>query len=367
MNILPKKSWHVLKKENIERVRRDEAKAAEEEKQKQARIALAEQEARTARLRQKARKNYNEAVKQQGQQGDDLALVAIDDQPKGHINFFKDIQEGKKIGGVNADHEAEKQAEKINYEKKIGLLTYLGQSSAEAQTVKPWYQESKRKLAKANDKLTTETSSVDVKRKKLLDPMEEMNQYLSKKSVSQSGLKMAPDRLKPSVVQPSSNTASKVEQPSRTNDDAINRRHHCRKEDNKRHKKHGKYKSVEDSDSEKNKKHKRHKSKHKKKLKKHHRKHRHQSHSSSSSNSEDSGNTPNTTSNTSIEKLRAERLKRETAERAKTERLLSGNTEETSTSPMSIPEKVESTRGRYNSQFHPELARKRHDRKNFYV
>lgn len=54
LHLLPKKSWHVWNEDNLERVRRDEAKAKAESDEKEKRFLAAEAEARLVRLRRAA-------------------------------------------------------------------------------------------------------------------------------------------------------------------------------------------------------------------------------------------------------------------------------------------------------------------------
>lgn len=208
MNILPKKRWHVRTKQNIERVRRDEAKAAAEEKELKRRILLAEQEARTDILRKRAKGSSSEAV---FPLNDHLNESSKDDT---HVNFFADIEATDGYSGtINKEHEAEEKARKEKYEKDIGLLTYLGQSALENKDKDLWYLKSSSALMKSGDGKDETASS---KHKSTIDPLNDMKKYLalkekdvdkkdtsnpkkSSKSSSKTSFKVATDSKKSSV------------------------------------------------------------------------------------------------------------------------------------------------------------------------
>ncbi|XP_063977955.1 leukocyte receptor cluster member 1 homolog [Diachasmimorpha longicaudata] len=168
MNILPKKRWHVRTKENIARVRRDEAEAAEQEKQRKARAQKAETEARINLLREQSRRKYD---------GRDTAPESTSKDPEvlEHVNFFKNIEDGNiDYSKPNAEHEAEKKEEREKYEKQIGYLTYLGQDTNEATGKKNWYDELPRRLTDAEP-----SKEVQEKKKSLHDPLMDVRRYLS--------------------------------------------------------------------------------------------------------------------------------------------------------------------------------------------
>ncbi|EFN83868.1 leukocyte receptor cluster member 1 homolog [Harpegnathos saltator] len=164
MNILPKKRWHVRTKENIARVRRDEAKAAEEEKIKQARIQKAETEAKVNLLRHQARSKYDGRVE-----------TNISSTKSEHVNFFVDLEDNKiDYNRPNIEHEKEKKEEKEKYEKQIGYLTYLGQDTNEALGKKNWYEELPKRMMDTDKNIEIET-----KKKTLIDPMVDIKRYLT--------------------------------------------------------------------------------------------------------------------------------------------------------------------------------------------
>ncbi|XP_071785331.1 leukocyte receptor cluster member 1-like [Asterias amurensis] len=341
MNILPKKSWHVRSYKNIERVKRDEAQAAAEAKESQNRAALAEQEARTALLRSKARNQLTSIPHDE----ECLAVQTTTDNIYKHVDLFTDLSSSKPQGEKNKEHEQEVKAAQEKYEKSIGLLTYLGQSSTEAQTTKPWYFKPPNR---GSEKDNLEQSCTDVKRKGSLDPMMEMERYLGVKE-------------RPTIKPEKTVDVKRVVSPggilsycSTTGRHSTKRRNHPSSDDKKR--KHHKHT---------------HKSRHKHKSKtdkkeSSRRRERGLHHDMTDDNKkcshckgdkvkckEKDYQGPN------IQQLRAERLKREAEERLKTSRLLSGQ-KIAQTERLGPKEDIEDKPGHYNSQFHPELVCKKH-------
>lgn len=183
MNILPKKRWHVRTKENIARVRKDEAEAAEKEKQEQLRTEKADREARLSVLKQKSKQKLIDQGITESQ--------SVKELPAEHINLFANFEDAVKSS--NKEHDKEVKDKKEEYEKKIGYLTYLGQDTNEALGKKNWYEvlpESSRFSRSNNIKDTYEklllkdedgnpkTKEQDItdgevsrKKKQILDPM----------------------------------------------------------------------------------------------------------------------------------------------------------------------------------------------------
>ena len=175
MNILPKKSWHVRNKDNIAKVRRDELEAANQEKNRLEQIALAEQEARTQLLRNKARKRQSDALHS------NTIESSTSLQP---INFFQKLgPDGQPYSSsaTNAEHEKEKLQEKEKAEKKLGVLQYLGQSAVESlpDDERPWYFKAPSRAETSKD--LTKFQIFDNKRKAQLDPLNNMKEHLKKK------------------------------------------------------------------------------------------------------------------------------------------------------------------------------------------
>ncbi|CAJ0581746.1 unnamed protein product, partial [Mesorhabditis spiculigera] len=140
MNILHHKSWHVRTKENIRKVRKDEAEAAEKERRELERQINVVSERRLKVLREQADKRLETDFDIRPDANPDA-----EEEPGtsgGHINFFADLErnERKNLGGDNEEYKQEKAKEKDEWEQKMGILVKLGQDTNELTKKKEWYE-----------------------------------------------------------------------------------------------------------------------------------------------------------------------------------------------------------------------------------
>ena len=363
MNILPKKRWHVRTKDNIARVRRDEAKAAEEAKELEKRIKLADQEARTSYLRKKAQErnpqpdDLGPSVSQSNLKNEDSNLSDTLDNsssllaPSGHVNFFQHLEDGESNSTSNKEREDEEKKEKEEYEKKIGLLTYLGQDTEELTGEKSWWQ----KIPEKRD-VTVDEEELDSKQRKnldILDPLSSVRMHLGCKGVQKisegASSKLNAHPLKKKKRKRYSSSSDTSDDEKSTSKQKSSKRKDKKK---KRSKKYSK-------DSERDKKRK--SSKHKRKRKR----------SNKVSSSDDSERKSDDNRKCQIkrlkhtndekekqiklERLRKERIEREQMTKARKNELLYGVSHDKKDSKAKSESSASNRK--YNSQFNPQYAK----------
>lgn len=168
MNILPHKSWHVRNKKNIERVRRDEANARKEEEEAERRRQVAESEARIGFLRKRARSKRGHA----------------DEDPEEVRPSSSNVEDTAVNSAAEAklkrDREQTEKRKQEEWEKKVGILTYLGQGLTGSDVKSPWYLQNHQKRLKVAPEISS--SSISLRG----DPLFEMQrvQRLMKQSKS---------------------------------------------------------------------------------------------------------------------------------------------------------------------------------------
>ncbi|CAP25666.2 Protein CBG05151 [Caenorhabditis briggsae] len=126
----------------MERVRRDERKAAEEEQRVLDRQIQSENERRINQLRKKADDRMTTMFGGPTSSGAATKDVSISDET-GHVNLFQDLEreERKNLGSGNKEYEAEKAQEKREWESKMGIQVYFADGTNDLAKKKEWYEE----------------------------------------------------------------------------------------------------------------------------------------------------------------------------------------------------------------------------------
>ncbi|KAG6896226.1 hypothetical protein C0992_009621 [Termitomyces sp. T32_za158] len=175
LNIAHHKSYHPYRRDNIERVRRDEEEARQKEAKEEGRMMLADAEARIDRLRERA--GITEKVNKKKRKDEDLdKLIAEGSSTRepalpttdGHINFFEDLEHESIAAAVRAT----KKTEPVETDKGVPL-------APSAKDLKPWYSERRKEQ---DEEIADERRKRDTARKSVHDPLTSITKELASRS-----------------------------------------------------------------------------------------------------------------------------------------------------------------------------------------
>ncbi|KAJ7191682.1 hypothetical protein GGX14DRAFT_316644, partial [Mycena pura] len=191
LNIAHHKSYHPYRRDNIEKVRRDEEEARLKEAGEEGRMLLADSEARIDLLRQRA---GTSKPSKRPKDDDDLKLAvqAASLQPVGavlpttggHINLFEDLEHN----GIAAAMRTTKKAEPVETERGVPL-------APSAKDLNPWYTE--RNKTNPDEEVVDEKRKRDTARKSVHDPLTSITHGLASRQGSSSASSKSAYRQRP--------------------------------------------------------------------------------------------------------------------------------------------------------------------------
>ncbi|KAJ8519595.1 hypothetical protein ONZ45_g3488 [Pleurotus djamor] len=209
LNIAHHKSYHPYRRDNIERVRRDEEEARLKEAQEEGRMMLADSEARMDLLRAKAGLKVKDS-KGKSREKDDGDSNQIQTHPaplamqqpalttsSGHINLFEDLEHGAMEAIARS---SKKKADPAETDKGVPL-------APSSKDLNPWYS-SRKSGEQSHDDGDEERRKRDKARQAMHDPLTSISRQLassrqpssSSSTSSRYQLNRVVDPLKPPEV-----------------------------------------------------------------------------------------------------------------------------------------------------------------------
>ncbi|TFK71856.1 hypothetical protein BDN72DRAFT_764207 [Pluteus cervinus] len=190
LNIAHHKSYHPYRRDNIERVRKDEEEAAQKEAQEEGRMMLADAEARIDLLRQRAgiEASSSSSSKKHKRDNDDMKILASQGstmQPpalpttNGHINLFEDLEQTTIAAAIRA---STKKTPTSTAEEGFAL-------APSTKDLNPWYSSKERPVDIVDPELEGKRQRDDI-RKSHHDPLTSITKQLSSRT--------SPPKSKPS-------------------------------------------------------------------------------------------------------------------------------------------------------------------------